>query len=210
MAKQAKNRQKLLVFLSRPFIGAAIAIVTYLLLRVILSSTTNGTQINDFGIVGASALIGLMNSDITKKLRNFFDEIFGINKPIDEEDKIPRKSDEKSLKINKDNRLFKVERDVSLEKDNFSEKRGAIIIGINKYADNNNIPKLLGAENDAKHVYQLLKDQNIGNFNILDNHLLIGENATYAKSPLYQMLKYGFALGFYSFYNDAKHLQAIH
>ena len=61
---------------------------------------------------------------------------------------------------------------------NTDEIRRAVAIGINVYNDSNNIPKLKGAENDAKEVYERLKNPNIGNFEIHTDHLLIGSNAT--------------------------------
>jgi uncharacterized caspase-like protein len=56
------------------------------------------------------------------------------------------------------------------------EKRRAVVIGINKYEDTN-IEALHGAENDATEIHQRLKDANIGNFEILDEHFLRGEEA---------------------------------
>lgn len=56
-------------------------------------------------------------------------------------------------------------------------KRRAIIVGINKYKDPN-IAKLDGAENDAKEICELLKKPEIGNFEILPDHFLLGEKAT--------------------------------
>ncbi|MEK6407262.1 MAG: caspase family protein [Acidobacteriota bacterium] len=55
--------------------------------------------------------------------------------------------------------------------------RRAMIVGINQYKDER-IPPLKGAENDAQDLYERLTDPNIGNFEILDNHFLLGEQAT--------------------------------
>jgi len=55
--------------------------------------------------------------------------------------------------------------------------RRAIIVGINQYKDER-IPALRGAENDAQDLYERLKDPNIGNFEIQDNHFLLGDKAT--------------------------------
>ncbi|HUJ89239.1 MAG TPA: caspase family protein, partial [Syntrophorhabdales bacterium] len=54
--------------------------------------------------------------------------------------------------------------------------RRAVIIGINKYADGE-IPELAGAENDAREMYEKLRDY--GGFEIAKNHFLIGPDATY-------------------------------
>jgi hypothetical protein len=57
------------------------------------------------------------------------------------------------------------------------EKRQAVIVGINKYEDPD-ISELEGAENDAKDIYERLKDHHIGNFEIPDDHYLTGKKAT--------------------------------
>jgi hypothetical protein len=59
-------------------------------------------------------------------------------------------------------------------------KRRAIVVGINQYKDKR-IPPLKGAENDAEDLYERLKDPNIGNFEIMDNHFLLGEQATFER-----------------------------
>jgi uncharacterized caspase-like protein len=59
-------------------------------------------------------------------------------------------------------------------------KRQAIIVGINEYPDPE-IPKLAGAENDAKEVYKKLIDPNTCNFVIPDSHYLVGLEATSEK-----------------------------
>ena len=53
-------------------------------------------------------------------------------------------------------------------------KRQAIIVGINEYLERN-IPKLRGAENDAKEIYFRLNDPDIGNFR---SRVLVGQDAT--------------------------------
>lgn len=60
--------------------------------------------------------------------------------------------------------------------------RRAIVVGINTYSDKN-IPPLLGAENDAREVYERLQDRYIGNFDfgnsdLGEKHFLIGAQAT--------------------------------
>jgi Caspase domain len=53
--------------------------------------------------------------------------------------------------------------------------RLAIVVGINEYKDPN-IPKLPGAEYDAKEIYERLQDPNIGNFKM--QSYLVGQGAT--------------------------------
>ncbi len=59
----------------------------------------------------------------------------------------------------------------------FEGKRRAVIVGINEYKDHN-IPKLDGAENDAREIYERLKDPSIGNFEVSHDHYLTGKYAT--------------------------------
>ncbi len=57
-------------------------------------------------------------------------------------------------------------------------RRRAIVVGINQYEDKS-IPELTGAENDAREVYQRLTDPNVGNFEVLNEHFLIGARAKF-------------------------------
>lgn len=56
--------------------------------------------------------------------------------------------------------------------------RRAVIVGINEYKDKDNIPTLLGAENDARELYERLGNPDIGNFQITNDHFLLGKKAT--------------------------------
>ena len=56
------------------------------------------------------------------------------------------------------------------------ERRLAIVVGINRYNAENEIPTLGGAENDAQEIYDRLTAT--GNFTIQKNHLLLGRDAT--------------------------------
>ena len=67
-------------YLTRPVIGAALAIITYLILRAGFVSG-GPTAISDFGVAAISALVGLMTNEMTRKLRDIFDTLFGITKP---------------------------------------------------------------------------------------------------------------------------------
>jgi uncharacterized caspase-like protein len=63
-----------------------------------------------------------------------------------------------------------------LDNEEEKEKRKAIIIGINRYEADPIIPTLKGAENDAKEIHDILIKY--GNFQVHDNHFLLGHNAT--------------------------------
>jgi hypothetical protein len=54
--------------------------------------------------------------------------------------------------------------------------RQAIIVGIKRYKSDSEIPALSGADNDAKEIYERLK--NNCNFDVSPNHLLLGPQAT--------------------------------
>ena len=81
-------------YLTRPLIGAALAVIVYLLLRASLLSTVVNpgigqasiSFINDFGVAGISGLVGLMTAQMTQKLRDVFDSLFGISKDNDKGD----------------------------------------------------------------------------------------------------------------------------
>jgi hypothetical protein len=80
-------------YITRPLIGAALAATIYLLLRSsLLTTVANGSQaggitfINDYGVAGISALVGLMTAQMTQKLRDVFDAMFGIQKGTDKGD----------------------------------------------------------------------------------------------------------------------------
>jgi hypothetical protein len=65
-----------------------MAVITYLILRAGFISGSP-TTINDFGVAGISALVGLMTDEITRKLRDVFDTLFGIAKPKGEKGRSP-------------------------------------------------------------------------------------------------------------------------
>jgi hypothetical protein len=77
-------------YFSRPYIGAAMAVITYLVLRAGFISGAP-TAINDFGVAALSALVGLMTVEITQKLRDVFDSFFGIQKDEGEKGESPEK-----------------------------------------------------------------------------------------------------------------------
>jgi hypothetical protein len=79
-------------YLARPLIGATLAVVTYLIIRVGLIPSPGGTLvINDFGVAAIGALVGLMADEMSQKLRDVFDSLFGIKKPAEEKGEDPKK-----------------------------------------------------------------------------------------------------------------------
>jgi hypothetical protein len=86
---QSKNkleRSFVAWYVTRPLIGAALAAAVYFLLRSTLLTTVSGPQvggvtfINEYGVAGISVLVGLMTGQMTQKLRDVFDSMFGIQK----------------------------------------------------------------------------------------------------------------------------------
>jgi hypothetical protein len=127
----SKNKQRksyFLWYLSRPLIGAALAVTVYLLLRASLLSSVTGLSavsvINDFGVAGLSAIIGLMTPQIVTKLRDVFNEFFGI-----------KKSDEEQG----DKTSFAENIGLSIENPEIEEGKESLLIGIIK--DNDGKPR---------------------------------------------------------------------
>jgi hypothetical protein len=83
-------------YLTRPPIGAALALITYLILRAGFVSG-GPTAISDFGVAAISALVGLMQDEMTTKLRDIFDTLFGIKKPSHEKGEEPIKKNQVSI-----------------------------------------------------------------------------------------------------------------
>lgn len=79
-------------YVTKPIIGAALAAGIYFLLRSTLLTTVSGSPIsgiaaiNEYGVAGISLLVGLMTSQMTQKLRDVFDSMFGIQKGTDKGD----------------------------------------------------------------------------------------------------------------------------
>jgi hypothetical protein len=79
-------------YVTKPLIGAALAAAVYFLLRSTLRTTVSGPSgsgaaaINEYGVAGISVLVGLMTAQMTQKLRDIFDSMFGIQKGTDKGD----------------------------------------------------------------------------------------------------------------------------
>jgi hypothetical protein len=78
-------------YVSRPFIGAALGIMTYLVLRAGFISG-GPTAVDDFAVAAIGALAGLMNEQITQKLRDVSNALFGVQKPPQEKGDDPAKT----------------------------------------------------------------------------------------------------------------------
>lgn len=77
-SKQVRSVRLMYVYFARPWVGAAVALVTYTALRAGLFNVANIATISEFGIAAISALVGLMTDEMTLKLRDVFRTLFGI------------------------------------------------------------------------------------------------------------------------------------
>ena len=87
-------------YLIRPLLGASLAFIMYVVLRAGLI-TGAPAETNEIGVAAISALVGLMNTQVTKKLRDVFDTIFGIEKEDEERGDIQSSGIVVKLKIDK-------------------------------------------------------------------------------------------------------------
>jgi hypothetical protein len=63
----------LLLYVSLPFVGGALALVSYLVLRGgLTSSLATGQDINPFGVTAVAGLVGLFTQETTVKLKEVF------------------------------------------------------------------------------------------------------------------------------------------
>jgi IPT/TIG domain len=69
------RRSWLLMYLSLPFIGSALAVVFYIILRGGLLTGEAATAVNYFGFAATSALVGLFSPEAAEKLKQVFDTL---------------------------------------------------------------------------------------------------------------------------------------
>jgi hypothetical protein len=133
-------------YLTRPPIGAALAIITYIIIRAGFISGSGGpAAISDFGVAGISALVGLMTDEMTSKLRDVFDTLFGIKKPEVERGESPVKKTKRieiSVKTDRINIAKKSEVKATLTK---SDGTPAVGIVTNFSIDDSSIVAFTGA-----------------------------------------------------------------
>jgi hypothetical protein len=85
-------------YLTRPPIGAALAIIAYTIVHAGFDNGVLGPiAINNFGIAGISACAGLMTNELTARLRTVFNKLFGIEKHEREKKSVQTTKDETSL-----------------------------------------------------------------------------------------------------------------
>jgi hypothetical protein len=66
-------------YVLRPFIGMALALIFYFVIRggiLLLTSETQTGKINEYGIAAVSGIVGLFSKNAIDKLRELFDTMF--------------------------------------------------------------------------------------------------------------------------------------
>ena len=83
LAKLSQNARDGLVkqrdalwYLSRPFLGAALAIAVYMVFRGGLLTTSNIEILNPYGIAALSIITGLSTKQVTQKLKDLLESVF--------------------------------------------------------------------------------------------------------------------------------------
>jgi hypothetical protein len=73
-------------YILRPFIGTALALLFYLILRTgLLTAQTAPTDVNPYGIAAIAGLAGMFSKQATDKLNETFTTLFGVKKGGDQD-----------------------------------------------------------------------------------------------------------------------------
>lgn len=69
-------------YVLRPWIGSALALVVYFVLRagLIAGASESGTAMNPYGVAAISALSGMFSAQATNKLREIFENICAVER----------------------------------------------------------------------------------------------------------------------------------
>lgn len=78
------KQREALWYLSRPFLGAALAIAVYAVFRGGLLTTSNVEILNPYGMAAISIIVGLSTKQVTEKLKDMLDSVFPTKKPEEE------------------------------------------------------------------------------------------------------------------------------
>lgn len=80
-------------YLLRPFIGIALALLVYFVVRGGLIATSNAASgasaLSPFGLAAITGMAGMFSKQATDKLREVFENLFKTDRPTDRADKIP-------------------------------------------------------------------------------------------------------------------------
>ncbi len=73
----------------RPFIGMALAVIMYFVVRGgLILPTTSPEGLSPYGVAAIGALAGMFSKQATDKLREVFENLFKTDKPTDRADKL--------------------------------------------------------------------------------------------------------------------------
>ena len=73
----------------RPFIGVALALIFYFVIRGgLLSAGAGAEDVSPFGISAVAGLVGMLSKQATDKLREVFDNLFRLEKVDERIDKL--------------------------------------------------------------------------------------------------------------------------
>jgi hypothetical protein len=75
-------------YILRPFIGSALALLFYFVIRGGLFTSTSSNEINLYGMLAISGLVGMFSKQATDKLDELFNNLFKTDKGQDKTDSI--------------------------------------------------------------------------------------------------------------------------
>lgn len=82
-------------YLLRPFIGVALALVLYFVMRGgLIPAGANASNLSIYGVAAVSGMCGLFSRQATDKLRETFETLFQAKRPPDRADKLSQAEEE--------------------------------------------------------------------------------------------------------------------
>ncbi|NJL28327.1 MAG: hypothetical protein HC897_10775 [Thermoanaerobaculia bacterium] len=96
VGNQRLHKSWLWWYILRPFIGSALALIFYFVVRAGFVQNGSGPEnLNLFGIAGLAGLTGMFSKQATDKLREVFDNLFSVKGGDDARaDKLPKSDDD--------------------------------------------------------------------------------------------------------------------
>lgn len=116
IATNKLERSWFLWYISRPIIGASLAIIFYLILRAGIIKDIPLTQ-NDYGFAAISYIVGLIATHAMKKIRDVFDTLFGIKKTEEDKGDEPTSRNRAGIKIGVPKTKIHINEEIDLRAD---------------------------------------------------------------------------------------------
>ena len=82
-------------YMLRPCAGSALALIFYFVIRGGLFTSTNSQEINLYGIMAISGLVGMFSKQATDKLNELFGNLFRTEKELNQKDSITEEDRER-------------------------------------------------------------------------------------------------------------------